>query len=112
MDTESRAEHRSRTLKRGQVRIDGGKSLIDCTIRDLTETGAKLRFDDAFPLPPQFELFIVDAKAVWPARNAWQKGTEAGVEFFRTEIPADIPANIPTSIPQYLTAAFGDYWPS
>jgi len=100
MDTESRAEHRSRTLKRGQVRIDGGKSLIDCTIRDLTETGAKLRIEDAFPLPPLFELFIVDAKAVWPARNAWQKGVDVGVEFFRTEVPAAIPTNIPTSIPQ------------
>ena len=95
MDQESRAEHRSRTLKRGQVRIDGGKSLIDCTIRDLTETGAKLRFDSVFPLPALFELFIVDAKAIWPARNAWQKGAEAGVEFFPTEIPTNIPTNIP-----------------
>lgn len=99
MEQESRAEHRSRTLKRGQVRIDGGKSLIDCTIRDLTETGAKLRFEDAFPLPPQFDLFIVDAKAIWPARSAWQKGNEAGVEFFATEPPKDIPATIPTAIP-------------
>ncbi len=87
MDQDSRAEHRSRTLKRGQVRIDGGKSLIDCTIRDLTETGAKLRFEDVFPLPQQFDLFIVDAKAVWPARSAWQKGNEAGVEFLPTEFP-------------------------
>ena len=87
MDQESRAEHRSRTLKRGQVRIDGGKSLIDCTIRDLTETGAKLRFEDVFPLPLQFELFIVDTKSIWPARCAWQKGNEAGVEFLPTDIP-------------------------
>lgn len=100
MDQESRAEHRSRTLKRGQIRIDGGKSLIDCTIRDLTETGAKLRFENVFPLPPQFELFIVDAKAIWPARSAWQKGVEAGVEFFPTEIPTNIPENIPTEIPR------------
>jgi hypothetical protein len=85
MDHESRAEHRPRTLKRGQVRIDGGKSLIDCTIRDLSETGAKLRFENVFPLPAQFDLFIVDANAVWPARNAWQKGAEAGVEFLPTE---------------------------
>ena len=99
MDTESRAEHRSRTLKRGQVRIDGGKSLIDCTIRDLTETGAKLRFETVFPLPAQFELFIVDAKAIWPARSAWQKANEAGVEFFLTETPTDIPATIPAAIP-------------
>ncbi len=87
MDQESRAEHRSRTLKRGQVRIDGGKSLIDCTIRDLTETGAKLRFEDVFPLPLQFDLFIVDANAVWPAHIAWQKGAEAGVKFLPTEFP-------------------------
>ena len=87
MDQESRAEHRSRTLKRGQVRIDGGKSLIDCTICDLTETGAKLRFEDVFPLPQQFDLFIVDANAVWPARTAWQKGTEVGVEFLPIEFP-------------------------
>ncbi len=95
MDQESRAEHRSRTLKRGQVRLDGGKSLIDCTIRDLTETGAKLRFEDVFPLPQQFDLFIVDANAVWPARTAWQKGNETGVEFFRTDIPTSVPTNIP-----------------
>jgi len=95
MDQESRTEHRSRTLKRGQVRIDGGKSLIDCTIRDLNETGARLRFESVFPLPSQFELFIVDAKAIWPVRNAWQKGTETGVEFFPTEIPTNIPTNIP-----------------
>ncbi len=87
MDQESRAEHRSRTLKRGQVWIDGGKSLIECTIHDFTETGARLRFENVIPLPQQFELFIVDAKAIWPARNVWQKGAEAGVEFFPTEIP-------------------------
>jgi hypothetical protein len=73
MDQESRTEYRSRTLKRGQVWIDGGKSLFECTIHDLTETGARLRFENVIPLPQQFELFIVDA--------------EAGVEFFPTEIP-------------------------
>ncbi len=87
MNNDKRSEFRARTLKRGQVRIDDGGSVFDCIIRDLTESGAKLHFEDTVALPANFDLFLVEAGAVWPVRNVWQKGADVGVAFFPTDIP-------------------------
>ncbi|MGV8936921.1 MAG: PilZ domain-containing protein [Allorhizobium sp.] len=41
METESRGTPRHKTLKSGRLAFNNGHSAIDCTIRNLSETGAK-----------------------------------------------------------------------
>jgi hypothetical protein len=49
---EGRKEPRSRTLKSGKIVI-GSSAVIDCTIRDLSRSGARLKVDGAFTLPEE-----------------------------------------------------------
>jgi diguanylate cyclase (GGDEF)-like protein len=79
--TDRRRERRHRILKRGQIVINELHSVIDCTIRDLTPEGARLRFDGHFAAPEQFDLLILGSGATKRARLRWQRGKELGVQF-------------------------------
>jgi diguanylate cyclase (GGDEF)-like protein len=76
-----RKERRHRILKRGQIVINEMHSVIDCTIRDLTANGARLRIDSHFAAPEQFDLVILGAEASKRVRVRWQRGKELGVQF-------------------------------
>lgn len=56
-------------------------STIDCVVRDLSETGAKLSLTSAGTLPSEFELEIPLRKRTLHARVMWHKGTACGVSF-------------------------------
>ena len=76
-----RAERRQRVLKRAKI-VDGGLNIsIDCTVRDISSKGVRLRLDSYFAPPDQFELMIVGSGTVQPVRLAWQIGDELGVQF-------------------------------
>ncbi len=84
MPDPSDAEHRTapprRTLKSGQVIFNQRQSVLDCTVRDLSVTGAKLRFATSAGIPETFELDISGE----PRRNCrvvWRRGTDVGVTF-------------------------------
>ena len=57
---ERRATIRHRTLKGGKIAINDGFSVIDCTVRNLSETGALLRVVSVVGMPDQFVLIISD----------------------------------------------------
>ena len=84
---EQRGVHRQRTLKRARA-VLADRSTIDCTIRDISEGGARLIFGDAFKLPETFRLIIVMSSTIVPVRLQWQRGKEAGVSFAGPEEPA------------------------
>ena len=54
---------------------------IDCRLRNLSETGAKLEIDGSVPLPAVFEVVAPAKGRVWKARSVWRGATETGVEF-------------------------------
>jgi PilZ domain len=78
--SESRKSVRRRTLKAGKVILPNG-SVIDCSIRDMSETGAQLGFAGIAVLPPHFELLIVSSETRMPAELVWHRGLKAGVRF-------------------------------
>ena len=59
---ERRATIRHRTLKGGKIAINDGFSVIDCTVRNLSETGALLRVVSVVGIPDQFVLIISDTQ--------------------------------------------------
>ena len=77
---DSRTSHRSRALKPGKVVLTEW-TVLDCTVRDLTESGARLEFGTAMELPPEFRLQIGVGGATRNAKLAWQRGLAAGVLF-------------------------------
>jgi PilZ domain-containing protein len=53
-----RSSQRRRTVLTGKVLFNNRASVFDCTVRDLSDTGAQLTLADVSALPPEFELEI------------------------------------------------------
>jgi hypothetical protein len=78
---ERRGDRRTRTLKSGRIMISAKAPKIDCTIRDLSATGARLLIPSStFGIPREFELLIGDADRR-SCRVAWRTESAIGVEF-------------------------------
>jgi GGDEF domain-containing protein len=78
---ERRTARRPRVLKRGQIITNGRHSSVDCTVRDLTDSGARLRVDTYFAPPDAFEFTVVGSGQRRLAKLRWQVGKEIGIEF-------------------------------
>jgi hypothetical protein len=80
---------RSRTLKSGRILLPGG-GVLDCSIRDISDTGARVRIAATTPLPKRFQLHCVTDATVADAELRWQRGAEAGVAFLDAPRPIRI----------------------
>jgi hypothetical protein len=78
---EYRQHKRFRTLKEGRIIDPHGRTTLDCTIRDMSFTGARVQLVSAIIIPEHFELLIVREDMIIPARRRWQRGTSLGLEF-------------------------------
>jgi len=76
-----RREPRQRCLKRGKIVLRGSQSVFDCTIRDISSGGARLRVDEYFVPPDEFDLLIVESGVRKFVGLRWRVGNEVGVQF-------------------------------
>jgi hypothetical protein len=77
---ERRARGRHRVLMSGKVAWLEKLWSGDCAIRDLSDTGARIRLAD--PLAPNDPILIVLRSGVaHTARTAWRRGPDLGLEF-------------------------------
>jgi hypothetical protein len=79
-ETEQRALQRRSTLKGGKIAFNGGRSTIDCTVRNLSAQGAKLQVSSVVGIPDTFDLVLADHSRQ-PCRVIWRRLKEVGVEF-------------------------------
>ena len=80
--TEHRATQRRPTLKGGRIVFNAGRSTIDCTVRNLSATGAKLQVSSVVGIPDTFDLML-DGHTKQPCRIKWRRLKEIGVGFQR-----------------------------
>ena len=81
---ERRKASRRRSLKGAQITFRGLRAAIDCTIRDYSETGARLVVASPIGIPEKFDLVQLGARTRF-CRVVWCKSTQIGVEFLDTE---------------------------
>jgi len=81
-DSEKRSVQRRSTLKGGKIVFNAGRSTIDCTVRNLSSTGAKLTVTSVVGIPDTFDL-VLDGNSKQPCRIKWRRLKEIGVEFRR-----------------------------
>jgi hypothetical protein len=62
-----------RVLKEGKIIFADGMRVIDCTIRDLSEEGARLLIVNTVGVPEAFDLFENSTGMVYAARLAWRQ---------------------------------------
>ncbi len=80
MTDEHRSAPRQRTLKGGKIVLNDGFSTIDCMVRNLSETGAKLEIASILGIPPQFKLMMSDGRS-FACQIAWRTENAIGVKF-------------------------------
>ncbi len=72
---------RQRVLKTGAIHFGGG--VIDCTVRNLSSTGAALDVESPVGIPESFTLAVVADNVRLPCHVVWRKQSRIGVTFER-----------------------------
>jgi len=76
---EHRAAPRRRTLKAGTIEFSGGG--IDCTVRNISETGAALEVVSPLFIPDRFTLFVPSDQVKRPCHIVWRREKRIGIVF-------------------------------
>jgi hypothetical protein len=76
---DSRIAPRRRILKAGTIAFGGGA--IDCTVRNISATGANIEVVTPLFIPDRFTLIIQSTQTKRPCHIVWRKERRMGVAF-------------------------------
>ncbi len=99
---EQRRAPRKRTLYDARVVFNNRFSIIECTVRDISDTGARISFPHSTPLPPEVELEIFRTGQSFRARVMWSSGNQHGLMFIDETGQNTVPAQEPL-LPSHAT---------
>ena len=78
---------RHRILKGGLIAVAGHHTAITCSVRDLTDAGARLKLLDMRALVAEFFELIIEIDGLEAeCQVMWRKGSELGVSFLKTRV--------------------------
>ena len=78
---ERRETIRMRTLKPAFIAFDEGSSKINCTVRNSSDGGVRIRLERPLALPEYFLLKITVSGPLRRVRKCWHVNDEVGIEF-------------------------------
>lgn len=76
---EKRAAPRHKVFKRGTIAFGGGG--FDCTVRNMSTTGARIELAGPVGLPPSFMLVIEADQFMRRCRPVWRQEQRIGLAF-------------------------------
>jgi PilZ domain len=79
-EDQRRVAKRQRVLKSAKIVLDDWRS-IDCTLRDVSETGAKIIITSTSNIPQKFRVFFAADSTIRDAQIAWKQHDMLGVHF-------------------------------
>jgi len=79
--TERGKSARRKTLKGGRIVFNEGWASFSCTIRNISEHGAKLQVESVLGIPSAFTLLFDDGSPPRKCLVKWRNPTSLGVEF-------------------------------
>ncbi|MCV0426327.1 MAG: PilZ domain-containing protein [Roseibium sp.] len=74
-------DRRARVFKKGKMVFQNGLRSIPCLVRNISQGGAMLEFEQAYMLPKHFELYIDLEDYEVTCERRWEEGLRCGVEF-------------------------------
>lgn len=89
--SEHRREIRQRTFLKGRIIFNKGASTMDCLVRDMSSSGARLALTETSTLPESFELYIPQKEKTYRASLCWRRADGIGVNFVDDAAPAPAP---------------------
>jgi len=78
---EKRKIARRRVLKVGKIIFADGMRVLDCTIRDMSDQGARLLIANTVGIPDTFHLFEKSSAMIYPSTVVWRQPSAIGVKF-------------------------------
>ncbi len=82
---EGRRPERARSLLRAQIIFNQSLSTIECVVKNISATGAKLALSDTLTVPSEFDVHIPQKGKTYHARMVWRDTAAIGVEFIQPE---------------------------
>src|SRR5262245_53964409 len=88
---ERRQSARKRSFLQGRVYYNNRRASVDCLVRDISDTGAKLVFGETVVVPDALELYLPGREEMHRVFVQWRRGAEIGVDFGlpKTDKPAE-----------------------
>lgn len=90
---ERRSRPRMKTFKSGRLVFHDGRSTLDCVVRNFSEGGAKLSFNQVAAIPDEFQISLSDGTKK-NCRIVWRKSLDVGVSF-EVEVEGERPDHKP-----------------
>ena len=87
---ERRQSTRARVIYGAVIAYNGRQSTVDCVVRNFSEDGAKVDFENPAQLPDAVELLITKKNRAFIAKITWRQANEAGLAFRPAERDAPI----------------------
>lgn len=81
IDDDKRIARRLRVLKQGKIVLPNGLTILDCAVRDLSETGARLICGETTAIPNTFRLAFPADRTIRDAKVVWRRPDQVGVHF-------------------------------
>ena len=95
---ERRTRARQRSFLQGRLYFNNRRSSLDCLVRDISGTGAKLKVSDSVAIPEIVELHIPNKDETYRAKVQWRTGFEIGVTFENDDAPSIVPGAGPVDM--------------
>jgi len=76
---DKRSLSRKRVLKAAQIVLGDKAPKLDCSVRNISTTGACLQVSTTYGIPASFEVIIEGLRR--PCRSVWRTDTKLGVTF-------------------------------
>jgi hypothetical protein len=83
---EARRAERVKSFLRAQIIFNQRMSTIDCVVKNISQTGARLALNEGLSIPSEFDLLIPQKGRTYRARLVWRDADAIGVEFLLSEV--------------------------
>jgi hypothetical protein len=98
MTAEKRSAPRTRSFLKGKAIFNNRQSTLDCLVRDISASGARLEVSNAVLLPDSFDLYVAQKDSTSRARITWRRDGEIGVEFEHPQAAAAPPQDLSSRV--------------
>jgi hypothetical protein len=87
-EEEKRTLPRQRVLKAAKIITMDNTSVIDCTVRNMSDAGAQVVIEKSVKMPDEFQFFLANGDTVRDAVLVWHRGDRVGIKFKGENRPA------------------------
>lgn len=87
-ESNSRTAQRLKVLKSAKAVFNKNSSVVDCTVRDMSETGARIVFKDHTLVPDEFRFLLTQDNTIRDVKIMWRKGGLVGIKFMSDAVRA------------------------